>query len=769
VDSVVGDDDANPTTGAALSIYGGAGIGTDSDGTATLSIVLVPSEVTSPTWGAGATNWTFESGAVDPVFEFTSGNVKYSGATTYTFEGGASDPVWTPGDGWMNLSTGELREGGVAVLTAEVNNLEAQVPSTIENDEMFVGSGPGAGSFVAIPNCSDSTEKLDWTGSAWACVADVGGSSDVSAVGDCSAGECFDGTSDGGTTLTFYDVAGNAVLAWNGSNFDFSVPVTATSFAADDTTSEPGNLMALNDNSTPFTNDPTCANSGTANMLTILDVDEGVGDDWQICDGTSILFDIVNTASDIIADQQLLVGTGTGTGAYVTMSGDGTISNTGALSVVDTACSGSTTYLDGNGGCDELSAVYQAKDDELTTLAGLIEAQGSIIIGDAGPAWSALAIGAPNTVLLSNGTTAAWDATPAIDGTDFTNIPAAADLADITNVTLTTPADGGVLCFTGTGNASNDCTVGGDATASETAGELTLAVVNTKCTGTSEYLDGGGECDDISGIYSPIAGSASIATVGTITAGAWQSTTDVGVAYGGTGLSAGTSGGILGYTATGTLASTATLGAGNIVVGGGAGVVPTQVTAGATTTVLVGGGEGTAPEWTTATGSGAPARAVSPVFTTSLALPQGTNPTADAAGEIAVDADDNMIRFYGSAAQSVRPGEPWSFNMESPLGTEDMGLFYTDVAITMVAPRCVIRGSTSVTISIMHNTDRSAAGNNVGSAATVVSSTTSGTALTLGGDVTIPAASWVWVESSAVSGTPDELTCWGRYTYDQVD
>jgi hypothetical protein len=48
------------------------------------------------------------------------------------------------------------------------------------------------------------------------------------------------------------------------------------------------------------------------------------------------------------------------------------------------------------------------------------------------------------------------------------------------------------------------------------------------------------------------------------------------VANGGTGLTAGTSGGILAYTAAGTLASSAALAANNVVVGGGAGVVPSS-------------------------------------------------------------------------------------------------------------------------------------------------------------------------------------------------
>lgn len=58
---------------------------------------------------------------------------------------------------------------------------------------------------------------------------------------------------------------------------------------------------------------------------------------------------------------------------------------------------------------------------DFSSLGGLTEAQGSIIIGDATPEWSALAIGAANAVLLSDATTAAWDATPAIDCADCTN------------------------------------------------------------------------------------------------------------------------------------------------------------------------------------------------------------------------------------------------------------------------------------------------------------------------------------------------------------
>ncbi len=69
--------------------------------------------------------------------------------------------------------------------------------------------------------------------------------------------------------------------------------------------------------------------------------------------------------------------------------------------------------------------------------------------------------------------------------------------------------------------------------------------------------------------------------------------TDVTVAQGGTGLSSGTSGGVLGYTASGTLASSVALTASALVLGGGAGATPTPMgSLGTTTTVLHGNAVG---------------------------------------------------------------------------------------------------------------------------------------------------------------------------------
>lgn len=99
---------------------------------------------------------------------------------------------------------------------------------------------------------------------------------------------------------------------------------------------------------------------------------------------------------------------------------------------------------------------------------------------------------------------------------------------------------------------------------------------------------------DIDATY---AGQTSIVTLGTVATGTWNATT-IAVNKGGTGLTAGTSGGILYYSATGTLASSGALTDNVIVVGGGAGVTPNSIAAGlgTTTTVLHGNAAGE-PTW----------------------------------------------------------------------------------------------------------------------------------------------------------------------------
>jgi len=108
------------------------------------------------------------------------------------------------------------------------------------------------------------------------------------------------------------------------------------------------------------------------------------------------------------------------------------------------------------------------------------------------------------------------------------------------------------------------------------------------------------------GVSIPAAGKLSLVSNGTdvIVAQNYFTALTLGaalpVASGGTGLTAGTSGGILAYTATGTLASSAALTQYGVVYGGGAGAVPVA-TANGTTGQVFTATTGSAPSWATST------------------------------------------------------------------------------------------------------------------------------------------------------------------------
>ena len=132
---------------------------------------------------------------------------------------------------------------------------------------------------------------------------------------------------------------------------------------------------------------------------------------------------------------------------------------------------------------------------------------------------------------------------------------------------------------------------------------------------------------------------------------------------------------------------------------------------------------------------------------------------------ITLSSDSDEITIDGGGgSQSLSK----TITVELPTSSEDLDIWFTNVAVTVVAVEGVINGGAStptVTCSILHNTDRSAAGNQAVNAQAVTSITT-GDSLTLGGDTTIPADSFVWLETSAQSGTTPIISLTVRYTED---
>jgi len=110
-----------------------------------------------------------------------------------------------------------------------------------------------------------------------------------------------------------------------------------------------------------------------------------------------------------------------------------------------------------------------------------------------------------------------------------------------------------------------------------------------------------------------------------------------------------------------------------------------------------------------------------------------------------------------------------SLSVESPTNSEDISIFYTDVAITITKMVAVLKGSASpsVTWSIIHAADRSSlVFNEVVTSGTTTTNTTTGHSVTSFNDATIPANSFIWLKTSARSGTVTEISITIEYTED---
>lgn len=174
-----------------------------------------------------------------------------------------------------------------------------------------------------------------------------------------------------------------------------------------------------------------------------------------------------------------------------------------------------------------------------------------------------------NVSLLGSGNIAAGDVT--LSGTEsLTN-------KTINKVTITTPATGSTLTIADGKTFTVLKTI--SLTSADDTGVYTLP------TGTKTL------------VASDVATLSSLASVGTLTTGTWNATA-IGVQYGGTGRATGTT--AYGLIAAGTTATGA----------------QQTLAAGLTTEILVGGGASALPVWTTATGSGSPVRATSPILVT---------------------------------------------------------------------------------------------------------------------------------------------------------
>jgi hypothetical protein len=129
----------------------------------------------------------------------------------------------------------------------------------------------------------------------------------------------------------------------------------------------------------------------------------------------------------------------------------------------------------------------------------------------------------------------------------------------------------------------------------------------------------------------------------------------------------------------------------------------------------------------------------------------------------------DTVPTFENASSGSHPSLSKSVTIPDPVTGEDVTLFYTPVAITITQIAAVIRGTTPSVLWFIKHATMTTGRDSAGAAVITAGTTTTdegGVSITTFDDDTIPADSFLWVETTTVSGTNDELALTVVYTED---
>lgn len=149
------------------------------------------------------------------------------------------------------------------------------------------------------------------------------------------------------------------------------------------------------------------------------------------------------------------------------------------------------------------------------------------------------------------------------------------------------------------------------------------------------------------------------------------------------------------------------------------------------------------------------APSASPVFTASVAIPQGSSPTVDAVGEIAIDLTSDQLIYYGGAKRVLTHKKQIDFAVKTPVDADDFLLFKAQTAMTITDIHVIAQGGTSISVDIQECNSSGASCATVDAAITADTDGAEDDGTLSNG--TIDAGDWVKVVLGAPSGTVNYL------------
>jgi hypothetical protein len=308
------------------------------------------------------------------------------------------------------------------------------------------------------------------------------------------------------------------------------------------------------------------------------------------------LYDVAESSGGVSVTRMVILNNGNvGIGAgYLTPGSEldvkGTLrlsgSSSGYVGIAPAAAAGSTTYTlpsaDGSNGnvlstngSGTLSWIAAGGTGTVTSVGGTGTVNGITLTGTVTSSGN----------LTLGGTLSGVDLTSQITGT----LPVANGGTGQTSYT-----NGQLLIGNSTGNTLTKATLTAGSGISITNGSGAITIAATGGTGTVTSVSGTGTVNGLT-LTGTVTSSGNLTLGGTLSVNlASDVTGTLPVANGGTGLTSGTSGGVLAFTAAGTIASSTALAANALVVGGGAGAAPSSITTGTGVVTALGVNTGSA-------------------------------------------------------------------------------------------------------------------------------------------------------------------------------